>query len=152
MMQTKLVALAGAGVIAMVTVASLAQNNRPQVPEGLMFLGEPVTEAQVVLGQNIYADNCAACHGADLEGQPDWQRRLDNGRMPAPPHDESGHTWHHSDRNLFIVTRGGVEAVVPGYESDMPAFGETLSDAELVAVLSYLKSTWPERQRRSKQK
>ena len=98
-------------------------------------------------GETLYQDNCAACHGANLEGQPDWRRRLDTGRMPAPPHDETGHTWHHSDRMLFQITKGGVGAVVPGYESDMPAFGEDLTDAEIAAILVYIKSTWPERQR-----
>ena len=82
-----------------------------------------------------------------MEGQADWKRRLDNGRMPAPPHDETGHTWHHSDQDLFTITKNGVEAVVPGYESDMPAFEGTLDDAEIRAVLAYIKSTWPERQR-----
>jgi mono/diheme cytochrome c family protein len=115
--------------------------------QGLTFLGEPVTEADLYSGQQIYAKNCASCHGANLEGQPDWKRRLENGRMPAPPHDDTGHTWHHSDRNLFIVTRGGVQAVVPRYESDMPAFGDILTDDEIADVLAYIKSTWPERQR-----
>ena len=67
--------------------------------------------------------------------------------MPAPPHDETGHTWHHSDRNLFTVTKLGVGAVVPGYESDMPAFEGKLSDADIADVLAFIKSTWPERQR-----
>ena len=67
--------------------------------------------------------------------------------MPAPPHDETGHTWHHSDQDLFAITKGGVEAVVPDYESDMPAFDGILSDEEIEAVLGYIKSTWPERQR-----
>lgn len=115
--------------------------------EGLTFLGEPATEDDLIAGQQIYAENCASCHGANLEGQPDWKRRLENGRMPAPPHDETGHTWHHSDRNLFIVTKGGVEAVVPGYESDMPAFEGILTDDEIADVLAYIKSTWPDRQR-----
>ena len=75
------------------------------------------------------------------------KRRLASGRMPAPPHDRTGHTWHHSDRNLFVVTKGGVGAVVPGYESDMPAFEDVLSDDEIAAVLSFIKSTWPQRQR-----
>lgn len=129
-------------------LAVLAQSGSDGAPvDGLTFLGEPVTAADIAAGRDIYVENCASCHGANLEGQPDWQRRLDNGRMPAPPHDETGHTWHHSDRNLFIVTRGGVGAVVPGYESDMPAFGEALTDDEIADVLAYIKSTWPERQR-----
>ncbi|MBB90587.1 MAG: cytochrome C, partial [Magnetovibrio sp.] len=38
----------------------------------------------------------------------------------------------------------GPAAVVGGsYESDMPGFDGVLTDAEIVAVLSYIKSTWP---------
>jgi mono/diheme cytochrome c family protein len=134
--------------LAAIGVAVLAQSKADDGSAGgLTFLGEPVTAADIEAGQALYAENCASCHGAELEGQPDWRRRLDNGRMPAPPHDETGHTWHHSDRNLFIVTKGGVGAVVPGYESDMPAFEEVLTDDVIANVLSYIKSTWPDRQR-----
>lgn len=108
------------------------------------FLGEPVTAEKLALGQQLYAANCASCHGANLEGQRDWRRRGENGRMPAPPHDATGHTWHHADRPLFIITKLGVGAVVPGYESDMPAFEGLLSDDEIVAILAWIKSTWPE--------
>jgi hypothetical protein len=83
-----------------------------------------------------------------LEGEPDWQSPKPNGRMPAPPHDASGHTWHHSDRELFLITKKGVAAVVPGYESDMPAFESALSDEEIAAILAYIKSTWPNEARR----
>lgn len=98
-------------------------------------------------GKQLYLDHCAGCHGVELEGQPDWMRRLPNGRLPAPPHDASGHTWHHSDEQLFRITKEGLGAIAPGYESDMPAFGELLSDEEIRAVLDYIKSTWPERER-----
>lgn len=116
--------------------------------EGLLFSGTPVTAEQVGIGQEVYQAKCASCHGTALEGQPDWKRRLPNGRMPAPPHDASGHTWHHSDNDLFAITKGGVESVLPGYESDMPAFGDALSDEEIRAVLAYIKSTWPEKSRK----
>jgi len=112
----------------------------------ITFLNQPFAKADLQFGKELYDDNCASCHGAELEGQPDWQRRLENGRMPAPPHDETGHTWHHSDRVLFEITKGGVGAIVPGYESDMPAFVEVLTDEEIRAVLAFIKSTWPERQ------
>lgn len=129
-------------------LAVLAQAGSDETPvEGLTFLGEPSTAADIAAGRELYSENCASCHGAELEGQPDWQRRLENGRMPAPPHDESGHTWHHSDRNLFIVTKRGLGAIVPGYESDMPVFEETLTDDEIADVLAFIKSTWPARQR-----
>jgi len=82
------------------------------------------------------------------EGQPDWKSRLPSGRMPAPPHDASGHTWHHPDDVLFRITREGPAAVVGGgYESDMPGFAGVLSDGDIDAVLDFIKSTWPERER-----
>jgi len=99
-------------------------------------------------GRQIYSDQCAACHGTDLEGQPDWRSPLPSGRLPPPPHDASGHTWHHPDDVLFRIVKEGTAAIVGGgYESDMPGFGGVLSDAEIRAVLAYIKSTWPERER-----
>jgi mono/diheme cytochrome c family protein len=105
---------------------------------------DPQDPAKVSLGAKVYAQNCAACHGAKLEGQPDWRRRLPNGRLPAPPHDESGHTWHHTDAVLFAITKNGlVPPYAPkNYESDMPGFAGKLSDEEIWAVLAYIKSHW----------
>jgi len=104
--------------------------------------------AEIAAGRALYAAHCASCHGADLEGQPEWQRTLPSVRMPAPPHDASGHTWHHADGVLFRITKEGAAAVVGGgYQSDMPAFGDALNDDEVRAVLAFTKSTWPERER-----
>lgn len=104
--------------------------------------------ATIAAGRTIYGDHCAACHGVQLEGQPDWKMPLPSGRLPAPPHDASGHTWHHADEMLFRIVKEGTAAVVGGnYESDMPGFGDTLGDAEIRAVLAFIKSTWPERER-----
>lgn len=100
--------------------------------------------AVVAEGAAIYAAQCAACHGANLEGQQDWQVRQANGRLPAPPHDPSGHTWHHPDAQLIDITTRGTAAIVGGgYESDMIGYGDILTEAEIIAVLSYIKSTWP---------
>lgn len=97
-------------------------------------------------GETLYQENCASCHGANLEGQPDWRSRLPNGRLPAPPHDASGHTWHHPDRVLIDITRRGTAAIVGnGYESDMPGFEGVLTDQEIADIIDYIKSTWPER-------
>ena len=99
----------------------------------------------VAAGREVYAAECAACHGAALEGQPDWRSPGPDGLFPAPPHDETGHTWHHPDAVLFALTREGPEAYVGGgHRSAMPGFGDVLSDEEILAVLSYIKSTWPE--------
>jgi mono/diheme cytochrome c family protein len=95
-------------------------------------------------GAQLYATHCASCHGADLEGQPDWRRRKADGRLPAPPHDDSGHTWHHDDELLFeMVKYGLVPPRAPeGYRSDMPAYADVLSDAEIRTVLAYIASRW----------
>ncbi len=99
-------------------------------------------------GAALYADHCAACHGAALEGEPDWQRPGPDGRLPAPPHDATGHTWHHGDAFLTDYTRRGGQAVLDDlgvrYDSAMPAFGGILSDAEIEAILDHIKTHWPE--------
>ena len=66
--------------------------------------------------------------------------------MPAPPHDASGHTWHHGDDVLIeSIKLGGARLPdnIGGF-SDMPAFEGVLKDEEIAAVLTYIKSTWPE--------
>ncbi len=66
--------------------------------------------------------------------------------MPAPPHDASGHTWHHPDSVLFGITKHGLvpgKYSPPSYRSDMSAFGGVLSNEEIWAVLAYIKLSWP---------
>jgi mono/diheme cytochrome c family protein len=101
-------------------------------------------------GAAIYAEACASCHGADLEGQPDWRSPGPDGRLPAPPHDRTGHTWHHPDRVLLDIVQRGTAAVVGrGYESDMPGFADTYTEAEIRDVLAWIKSQWPDRERQT---
>lgn len=140
-------AVAAAAVLAVALVAGLMGLRAIDGgSEGPATLALAPDDAEVVaLGRRIYAEHCAACHGANLEGEPDWRTRRADGRLPAPPHDPTGHTWHHPTDELFALTKYGVEAVVGGgYESDMPAYAGVLTDAEILAVLSYIKSTWPE--------
>jgi mono/diheme cytochrome c family protein len=107
------------------------------------------SNAQLVTqGKGVYVDNCASCHGENLEGQPNWRDRDDEGYLPAPPHDQTGHTWHHADQLLFQITKDGTASIAPGdYKTNMMGFGESLSDTEIWAVLAYIKSTWPEKER-----
>ncbi|MEJ6399571.1 c-type cytochrome [Yoonia sp. 208BN28-4] len=100
----------------------------------------------VALGASVYEANCASCHGANLEGQANWRSPGDDGRLPAPPHDETGHTWHHDGDTLFRLTKYGTGALIgdPDYASNMPIYEGVLSDEEIIAVLSYIKSTWPD--------
>jgi S-disulfanyl-L-cysteine oxidoreductase SoxD len=103
---------------------------------------DPENTSLVARGKAIYAQHCASCHGASLEGQPNWRKPLPNGRLPAPPHDQTGHTWHHSDNQLFDMVKNGTAAIMPGYETDMPAYRDILSDADIWAVISFIESTW----------
>jgi mono/diheme cytochrome c family protein len=106
------------------------------------------TPALIARGAVVYAEACASCHGERLEGAPDWRTPGPDGLLPAPPHDASGHTWHHGDAVLFRITKEGPAAVVGGgYRSAMPGFGEVLSDDDIWAVLAFIRSTWPERER-----
>jgi mono/diheme cytochrome c family protein len=102
-------------------------------------------------GRSLYAENCASCHGLNLEGQPDWRAPNADGVLPAPPHDGTGHTWHHDDDLLFEYTKfGGAAALeargVSGFKSGMPAFDQTLSDHEIWDILAYIRSTWSEQE------
>ncbi len=111
---------------------------------GVVLVLMPGAPAPVGSGQAAYADQCAACHGDRLRGQPDWRARGPNGRLPAPPHDATGHTWHHPDEQLLKMTKYGPLPFAPaGYQSDMPAFDGILTDAEIRNVLAYIKGTWP---------
>jgi len=109
--------------------------------------------ADVEAGRALYVQHCADCHGVNLEGQPDWRSPDANGLYPAPPHDETGHTWHHDDAMLTdYITRGG-QAVLDdmgvAFTSGMPGFAEVLEEDKIKAILNYIKSTWPEPVRRA---
>ena len=112
---------------------------------------DPRNDEQVARGLRVYDERCATCHGRNLEGQPSWRARLSNGRMPAPPHDDSGHTWHHADDVLFGITKFGLTPpyAPTGYMSDMPAFRDALADQQIYDVLAYIKSRWSPRAQRA---
>ena len=133
--------------------SELLGRNQPVVLNGIMAPPLPtLVPEQVASGEAVYAQFCAACHGANLEGQPNWKVPLADGSRPAPPHDSTGHTWHHTDQLLVdYVTLGGAETLrrlgVTGVQSGMPAFGSVLSEDEIDAVLDYIASHWSERAR-----
>ena len=136
---------AGLGLTALV----LSFMASADAPSGVSSDLPPV---DLAAGETIYAARCASCHGADLEGAPDWRSPGPDGLYPAPPHDETGHTWHHDDAMLFDYTKLGGDASMAalgldGTKSGMPAFEDVLSDAEIRDVLAWIASTWPERVR-----
>jgi mono/diheme cytochrome c family protein len=122
-------------------ISELAGTPDPEIPP-LPILDRD----QIALGLGVYETHCASCHGQNLEGEPDWQVQNEDKSFRVPPHDASGHTWHHGDDQLIESIRLG-GARLPeeiGGSSNMPAFAEVLSDEEIAAVLTYIKSTWPD--------
>jgi len=132
------------GVVAATVMVVLAVFNLRSAP-GSSRLLRPDDARLVALGQKVYGEQCATCHGQRLEGQPNWRQRGADGLLPAPPHDASGHTWHHTDDLLFRITKDGVgkAANLPDYASAMPAYAGRLSDEEIIAALSWINAQWP---------
>lgn len=109
---------------------------------------QPLDMEQVEKGRGVYQTNCAQCHGLRGEGQPNWRQRNPDGTYPAPPHDATGHTWHHSDGLLYRIVRDGGQIYEdPGFKSAMPTFGDRLNPEEIRAVITYLKSLWGPQER-----
>jgi mono/diheme cytochrome c family protein len=118
-------------------------------PAGLGSSSSSDEIALISEGETIYQANCANCHGINGEGEPNWKTPKEDGTYPAPPHTVDGHTWHHGDNLLFQIVEGGGDSLdIPNFKSNMPAFGGVLTDEEIIAVLTYLKSIWPAEQQR----
>ena len=132
-----------------VAIALSGCTERPQptlAPQELAGVQAPAsTSAQIEEGRAIYMATCSICHGEQGQGQPDWKIPLADGSLPAPPHDASGHTWHHSDAELLRIIREGGTFYMP--ESKMPAFGEFLDEEEMFAVLEFIRTMWGDRER-----
>ena len=133
--------------LAIISLGAVIFNLSPpfkKAQAGITLIPEDLSVTK--LGKNVYMENCASCHGAVLEGQANWRQSDADGYLPAPPHDETGHTWHHPDSYLFLITKYGIEEMIgEKYPNNMPAYEDKLTDDEIIAALSYIKSTWSAR-------
>lgn len=126
-------------------ISACAESATPLTnPQGTPLPPIPTLDPkQVSVGKQIYQANCAVCHGANAEGAPNWKTPDAQGNYPAPPHNDTGHTWHHSDRVLYEIIRDGfADPLRPGSPKRMPPFGDKLTDADIRAVIAYFKSLW----------
>ena len=133
--------------VAILILASMSFTACSSSPGGdVPTSGNAPTVEDAPTGRGLFASNCAVCHGAGGEGQPDWRVRKEDGTLPPPPLNGDGHTWHHADGLLYrIVSQGGKifeDPRYPSFKSAMPAFGDRLSDQEIIAVLTYIKTLW----------
>ena len=118
----------------------------------LVLAGHELDGRDIDSGQVLYKEHCASCHGANLEGQPNWRSPNDDGTLPAPPHDETGHTWHHDNQLLYAYTASGGEGAlaergITNFKSAMPGFADVITEEEIWNILAYIRSTWPKRVR-----
>lgn len=91
-------------------------------------------------GDSLFQQNCAVCHGVNAEGTKEWKKTDENGNYPPPPLDGSAHAWHHSIPALArYVKEGGIKL-----GGVMPAFGDKLSNEEVLAMIAFFQSKWPD--------
>ena len=111
----------------------------PVTINGITVPPVPALNAELVLqGETLYAQYCANCHGANLEGVSEWKTVQPDGKLLPPPHDSSGHTWHHPDDLLLsIIAEGGEPS-----NSAMPAYADILTDEQTIAILTFIKKSW----------
>ena len=123
-----------------------ALSNQPVTIMGTTVPPIPTLNPEtVVIGKRVYAQYCADCHGANLQGVLNWKERQTDDSFLPPPHNSSGHTWHHPDHLLIeIITNGGDPDL---YNTKMPGFGNQLTEGEISAVLDYIKSSWGQDER-----
>lgn len=123
------------------TAAALLFSPAPQRPAHFADADNAATVAQ---GKRLYAGECGNCHGRRLQGQLLWQVQDQYAGRRAPAHDQTGHTWQHSDEDLFYMTKfGRFPTTPPNVKSYMPAFGSALADDQILSSIAYIKATWP---------
>ncbi len=99
------------------------------------------TKQQLIAGKQVFADNCAVCHGDNGQGTvADWQRPLSNGKYPPPPLDGTAHAWHHDLSVLRRVISEGGQRV----GGTMPAMKNKLNEVQINSTLAYITSLWPD--------
>ena len=142
---TQIAVYGGAMVVVLVAgIVAMSFLDTTEAPATGML--RPDDPSIVEAGRTIYVDSCAGCHGANLEGQMVPSAAGSDELVLAPPHDGSGHTWQHPDQVLFDLTKFGASGVIclEPVDKEMPVFEDVLMDEQIVAVLSFIKSTWPE--------
>ena len=92
------------------------------------------------IGQGLFDSHCASCHGLGAVGNPNWRQPDANGLIRPPPLNGTAHAWHHPLRVLYEqIMRGSAPGV-----GNMPAFKDVLTRGEVLAIIAYFQSLWPD--------
>lgn len=130
-------------VLGMAILAGCSPSGRQRILPASPSSLPPLDPAQIARGRQVYVQYCARCHGPNAEGAPNWQVPDARGDMPAPPHDDHGHTWRHSDAQLAEIIRNGLrDPFNKTSELTMPPFRAELTEAQVRDVIVYFKSLW----------
>ncbi|MDA1279894.1 MAG: copper resistance protein CopC [Chloroflexi bacterium] len=93
----------------------------------------PPTAESVAMGEPVYTNSCASCHG--VGGRGDGKAGFG---LPKPPADLYVHVPLHSDSILFEFIRDGI------VKSGMPAQSGILTDDEMWHLVNFLRASFEE--------
>lgn len=96
--------------------------------------------AHTEIGRDLFDTHCAACHGTAAVGAPDWRQPDANGLSRPPPLNGTAHAWHHP---LAVLYQQIMHGSAPGV-GNMPAFQDVLARGQVLAIISYFQSLWPD--------
>lgn len=110
----------------------------PQV-EPRRVRARPVESAQFERGARIYKNRCADCHGSEGQGGQAAGVTV----YPALAGNRAV-TMTPAANAIRVVIRGGYPPATTGNPRPfgMPPLGQDLSDADIAAVLTYVRSSW----------
>jgi mono/diheme cytochrome c family protein len=116
--------------------ANAAPASAPSTTEAPLVASKKTKSVKSVDGKAIYSAKCSSCHQATGKGLAGV----------FPPLDAS--SWVTSakhDLPVQIIAKGltgKIKVAGTDYNGIMPAFGESLSTAEMAAVVTYIRGAW----------
>ena len=122
--------------------------------DGIEPLAQEVTlsarqlQAMIDEGRAIYGEKCGMCHGADLEGKTRITPTQAFAERLVPALNSAGKTWRRADPVLLAIIQHEERVMVTRVSRFlMPAFRNRLTPVDTWKILTFIKSTWTERQR-----
>ena len=116
-------------------LAAIATYLKQLPPRRRMKGFNPPSAAAMTAGEAIYTDTCAACHGANGEGQP---------RTFPPIAGDASVQARDPTTIVRIILAGSRSVPTPAAPTPlaMPAFDWKLDDSEVAAVATYVRNAW----------